>query len=81
VFFGTAKIARNIVFQALEDSTDLDTDIRQDAINWMATPDFQEACKEASLDYLQIKNFMIQIMKLPNGIRRKKIKDLLGKYS
>lgn len=81
MFFGTTRIARKVVFQALEDSTDLDTDIRQDAINWIGSPNFQEACREAGLDYLQIKNFMLQVMKLPAGIRRKKIKDLLGKYS
>lgn len=81
MFFGTTKIARGIVFQALEDSTDLDTDTRQDAIRWMASPDFQEACREGGLDYTQIQKFMIQIMNLPPGIRRKKIKDLLGRYS
>jgi len=80
VFFGTMKIARRVVFQSIEDATDLDPDIRQDALRWIGSQDFIEACSEAELDSVQLKKFIAQIMKLPIGIRRKQVQSLLDKY-
>jgi hypothetical protein len=80
VFFGTTRIARRVICQALEDLTDLDTDTRQDAIRWVGSQDFDHACMEAQLDSHQIKKFIAQMMKLPTGIRRKKARQLINKY-
>lgn len=80
MFFGTMKIAKRVVFQAIEDATDLDADIRQDALRWIGSQDFIEACSEAGLDSVQLKKFVAQIMKLPTGIRRKQVQSLLDRY-
>ena len=55
----------------------MDADIRDDATRWIRSPDFDEACMEAELDSAMMKKFILQIMKLPVGIRRKKAKELM----
>lgn len=80
MFFGTSQIARKVIFQALEDAASEEADIRDDAIRWIRSPHFDEACMEAELDSLLMKKFYAQILKLPIGIRRKKTKELLRKY-
>lgn len=80
MFFGTSQIARKVIFQAIEDAASHEADIRDDATRWIRSPDFDEACMEAELDSSMMKKFIIQIMKLPVGIRRKKAKELMRKY-
>lgn len=80
MFFGTSQIARRVIFQAIEDAASQDADIRNDATRWIRSPDFDDACMEAELDSTMMKKFIIQIMKLPVGIRRKKAKELMKKY-
>lgn len=80
MFFGTSQIARRVIFQAIEDAASMDADIRDDATRWIRSPDFDEACMEAELDSAMMKKFILQIMKLPVGIRRKKAKELMAKY-
>ena len=80
MFFGTSQIARKVIFQAIEDAASEEADIRDDAIRWVRSSDFDEACMEAELDSAMMKKFYSQILKLPIGIRRKKAKELMGKY-
>ena len=80
MFFGTSQIARKVIFQALEDAASQEADIRDDAIRWMRSPSFDEACMEAELDAAMMKKFYAQMLRLPIGIRRKKTKELLRKY-
>lgn len=80
MFFGTSQIARKVIFQAIEDAASEEVDTRDDAIRWMRSSDFDEACMEAELDSAMMKKFYSQILKLPIGIRRKKAKELMGKY-
>lgn len=81
MFFGTMNIARRVVFQAIEDSVSSDSDIRGDAIRWIRSEGFDSACEEASLDPIQIRRFLTEIMKLPVGIRRKQVQTLLSTRS
>ncbi len=80
MFFGTTRIARKVIAQAIEDITDSDPDIRETAINWIKSLDFDSACNEAELDPTQMRLFAGRIMKLPVGIRRNKVQELLYKY-
>lgn len=80
MFFGTSQIARKVIFQAIEDAASEEADIRDDAIRWMRSSDFDEACMEAELDSAMMKKFYAQILKLPVGIRKKKARELLRKY-
>jgi hypothetical protein len=80
VFFGTSQIARRVIFQAIEDAASWETDIQEDAIRWIRSEAFDEACMEAELDSAMMKKFIVQVMKLPIGIRRKKAKEMLKKY-
>ena len=80
MFFGTSQIARKVIFQAIEDAASEEADIRDYAIRWMRSSDFDEACMEAELDSSMMKKFYSQILKLPVGIRRRKAKELMKKY-